>query len=132
MELGPTYEKKTESTVNLLEGESEHENLDVMEVENVTILGVPPVVENYIYRGWECKGMSVYEMITRTEVTRMVVVQKEKYENRGRDQDGRSRNNGGFTQKVLFMREHSKAQSQWISFNRSDKTPVIYGKSNYS
>ena len=50
---------------------------------------------------------------------------------RGKNQDGRSRNNGGFTQKVLFMHEHSGAQSQWISFNRSDKTPVIYGKNHH-
>ena len=61
MGLGSRYEKKTESSADLLEGESEHENLEIMEVENAMISNMAPVVENYIYRGRECEGMSVYE-----------------------------------------------------------------------
>ena len=118
---------ETKKIIDVVEEECEVETSEVTQVENSTGAEIPPIVENYIYRGRECDHMSVYEMTMKTEVKRMISADKDKYDNRSKVNDGGSRTNAGYTQKVLFLCGHSKAQSHWISFHRKDKTPVIYG-----
>lgn len=86
----------------------------------------PLNVEDYIFRGDELEGYSIYElsMVSYNRGTDKMTM--ERY--RQRDRSPVRQQSRKWNRRVFFRSAHSQAESRWTVFQKLEKVPCVVGK----